>query len=260
LSTRFGVVVDALNPSNEGSGILRRLDARAKLLSFIGLAVIVVTTPAREVWAFGAYAIVLALLVGLSRLSPGYFFKRLLVVIPFVVVVAVFVPFFGRAGSGGYSVGTLHLSTDGLAVLWNVVAKATLSVSSMIILAGTTSFPEMLEGLQRLRVPRVFVLIVSFMYRYSFVFADELERMQKAMAARNYRARWLWNVPTLGHVLASLFLRSFNRGERVYVAMLSRGYDGRISLAVPTPFGGAECLFLALTLAAALAVRVTVAL
>lgn len=249
--------VQALSPGSEASGVLRPLDARAKILSFIGLAVIVVTTPAREVWAFAAYAIVLALLVGLSRVSLRYFFKRLVVVIPFVVVVAVFVPFFGRAGSGGYSLGMVRLSTEGLVVLWNVVAKATLSVSSMIILGGTTSFPDMLEGLQRLRVPRVFVLIVSFMYRYSFVFADELERMQKAMAARNYRARWLWNVPTLGHVLASLFLRSFNRGERVYVAMLSRGYDGTFSLAAPTLFGRAEFVFLALVLGAALAVRLT---
>jgi cobalt/nickel transport system permease protein len=250
---------DSLRGGHHRDGVLQRLDARAKILGFIGLAVIVVSTPAREVWAFAAYAAVLALLVGLSRLSLGYVFRRLLVVVPFVLVVAVFLPFFDRAGAGGYSIGAVHLTTDGLVVLWNVTAKAVLSVSSMILLGGTTSFAEMLTGFQRLRVPQIFVLIVSFMHRYSFVFAEELRRMQRAMAARNYRARWLWNVPTLGRVLGSLFVRSFNRGERVYVAMISRGYDGTFSLAGRAVFGWAETAFLASVIVVAVIVRVVAA-
>ena len=84
--------------------------------------------------------------------------------------------------------------------------------------------------------------------------------MQRAMASRNYRARWLWSVPTLGRVLGSLFLRSYNRGERVYVAMVSRGYEGTIGLSATSAFGWAEAAFLGLLIAAVVAVRVAVSL
>jgi len=237
-------------------GPLQRLDPRAKIVGFVGFAVVVVTTPAGAVWAFALYATILAFLVGLSRLGMGYVLRRMLVVIPFVIVVAIFLPFFDRAGSGGYSLGLANVSTSGLLVLWNAGAKAILGVLSMILLASTTTFPEMLSGFQRLRVPRVFVLVVSFMYRYSFVFLEEMRRMQRAMVSRNYRGRWLWSVPTLGRVLGSLFLRSYSRGERVYVAMVSRGYEGTIELSSSAVFGRAEIAFLGLLAAAAVAVRV----
>ena len=237
-------------------GLLHRLDPRAKIVGFVGFTVIIVSTPARTVWAFALYAALIAFLIGLSRLRLSQVLKRALVVVPFVLLVAIFLPFVDRAGSGGYSLGAAHLTADGLLVFWNVGAKAALGVLSMILLASTTSFPDMLVGFQRLRVPQVFVLVVSFMYRYSFVFVEELQRIQRAMVARNYRARWLWNVPTLGRVLSSLFLRSYGRGERVYVAMVSRGYEGRINLSSPAEFGSAEVLFLSLLLLAAVAIRV----
>lgn len=239
-----------------GSSPLHRLDARAKIVGFIGFAVVVVSTPARAVWAFAVYAAVLVFLVGLARLGAGHVLKRLLVVIPFVILVAVFLPFFDRAGAGGYSLGIGNVTSDGLLVLWNAAAKAVLGVLSMILLASTTAFPDMLAGFRRLRVPQVFVLIVSFMYRYSFVFREELHRMRRAMVSRNYRARWLWNVPTLGRMLGSLFLRSFNRGERVYVAMVSRGYEGTIGLDSSGVFGRAEIVFVALLAATMAATRV----
>jgi cobalt/nickel transport system permease protein len=237
-------------------GPLQRLDPRAKIVGFVGFTVVVVTTPASALWAFALYAAILAFLVGLSRLGMGYVLRRMLVVIPFVIVVAIFLPFFDRAGSGGYSLGLAHVSTSGLLVLWNAGAKAVLGVLSMILLASTTTFPEMLSGFQRLRVPRVFVLVVSFMYRYSFVFLEEMRRMQRAMVSRNYRGRWLWSVPTLGRVLGSLFLRSYSRGERVYVAMVSRGYEGTIELSSSAVFGRAEIAFLGLLAGAVVVVRV----
>ncbi len=240
-------------------GPLQRLDARAKIVGFIGFTLIVVSTPARAVWAFCLYAGILVFLMGISRVSVGYLLKRALIVVPFVLLVAVFLPFFNRAGSGGYSLGGAHVDADGLLVLWNVTAKALLGVMSMILLTSTTTFPEMLAGFQRLRVPQVFVLIVSFMYRYSYVFVSELQRMQRAMASRNYGARWLWNVPTLGKVLSSLFMRSYNRGERIHVAMISRGYEGTIDLTLATKFGLVEAVFLALFIVATLAIRVLVA-
>jgi cobalt/nickel transport system permease protein len=252
------VTKELLTERRQARSLLHRLDPRAKIVGFIGFTVVVVSTPARAVWAFAFYAAILVFLAGISRLGAGYILRRMLVVVPFVIVVAIFLPFFDRAGSGGYSLGIGHVDSSGLLVLWNAGAKAVLGVLSMIILASTTTFPDMLAGFQRLRVPKVFVLVVSFMYRYSFVFLEELRRMQRAMESRNYRARWLWNLPTLGRVLGSLFLRSYNRGERVYVAMVSRGYEGTIGLASSAVFGWAEVAFLGALAAAAAAIRVAV--
>jgi cobalt/nickel transport system permease protein len=127
---------------------------------------------------------------------------------------------------------------------------------SMTFLGAITPFTDTIAGFQRLRAPNVLVMIVSFMYRYSFVFIEESQRMRRAMASRNFRARWLGNVPVLGHMLGSLFLRSYSRGERVYVAMLSRGYSGTIDLGLRTTFGPMEYGFLATLLAVTLAIRV----
>jgi cobalt/nickel transport system permease protein len=149
----------------------------------------------------------------------------------------------------------MRVTGEGLLVLWNVGAKALLGVLSMIILSSTTTFAEMVSGFERLRTPKIFILIVSFMYRYSFVFADELRRMRRAMAARNYRARWLWNVPTLGYMLSALFLRSYSRGERVYVAMLSRGYEGAVRLVEERHLSAIDAAFLSALLIAAISIR-----
>jgi cobalt/nickel transport system permease protein len=252
----FTGTASLLTEVRTGGSFVHRLDARAKILGFIGFTVVVVTTPAGAIWAFVLYAVVLAFLIGLARLPLTYVLKRALVVVPFVLVVAIFLPFFHRAGAGGYSLGGMRVTGEGLLVLWNAGAKAMLGVLSMIVLGSTTTFPDMVSGFERLHTPKVFILIVSFMYRYSFVFVEELRRMQRAMASRNYRARWLWNVPTLGHMLSALFLRSYSRGERVYVAMLSRGYEGTVRVLGGSRFGAADGAFLVVLLGLVVVIRV----
>jgi cobalt/nickel transport system permease protein len=239
---------------------LHRLDARAKILGFIGFTVVVVTTPALPMWPFALYAAILFFLVGVSRLPLKHVLRRALIVLPFILMVAIFLPFFHQAGGGGYSLGGMRVTGEGLLILWNVGAKAVLGVLSMIILSSTTAFPDMVSGFERLKTPRIFVLIVSFMYRYSFVFADELRRMRRAMVARNYRARWLWNVPTLGYMLSALFLRSYSRGERVYVAMLSRGYESTVRLVEGSAFRAVDAMFLGGLLVVVISVRAVASL
>jgi len=245
-----------LTETHTAPSCLHRLDPRAKILGFIGFTVVVVITPARPAWPFILYAAILVFLAALARLPLKHVLKRTLIVLPFIVAVAIFLPFFHQTGGGGYNLGGVRVTGEGLLVLWNVGAKAVLGVLSMIVLSSTTTFPEMVSGFERLKTPTVFVLIVSFMYRYSFVFVEELQRMRRAMTARNYRARWLWNVPTLGYVLSALFLRSYSRGERVYVAMLSRGYEGTVRLLEGSRFGGADAAFLGGLLLAVISIRV----
>ncbi len=235
---------------------IHRLDPRAKIVGCVGFTIVVVSTPAQAAWAFVLYAAVLTFLFGLARLPLGYVLRRSLVVVPFVLMVAVFVPFFHSAGSGGYSLGGLRVSQSGLLVLWNVAAKGVLGVLSMILLASTTSFPELVSGLEGLKVPRLFTMILAFMYRYSFLLVEELQRMRRAMVARGYRARWLWQARILGNLASSLFLRSYARAERVYVAMVSRGFEGSMPVAARLDFSAADGVFLVGMVAVLTVIRV----
>jgi cobalt/nickel transport system permease protein len=246
-------------PLEEGTP-LHRLDARAKIIGLVGLVVVVVTTPANAFWAFALYAVSLAFLLGLGRVPLRTLLKRFLVVAPLLTAVAVFMPFFGRSGQGSYSLGDARVTGEGLLVLWNVGVKALLAVTAMTVLSATTSLSDIVTGLERLRVPRVLVLLVSFMYRYAYVFSAEARGMWRAAASRGFRARWIGNVPVLGHMLASLYLRSYGRGERIYLAMLSRGYDGTIQLGAQTRFGVAETGFVIGVVAVAVTARVAFSL
>jgi len=139
---------------------------------------------------------------------------------------------------------------------WNILAKATLGAWASILLAATTQVPDLLEGLGRLRVPSVITAIMGFMVRYLDVIVGEWNRMRVALRSRAYRARSLRQAGALAAASGSLFIRSYERGERVYLAMLSRGYTGTMpETAAPGPTGrqwlaAAATITLAATIAA----------
>ena len=134
-------------------------------------------------------------------------------------------------------------------MLGAIAAKATIGTVGAVLLAATTPFPAVLRGLEQLRVPRALVQIASFMYRYLFVIVEELGRMRAALAARAYRPRHLLDAAPLGRVATAMFLRTYGRGERVYLAMLARGYDGRMPELEPLRLRAADLAFVALVLA-----------
>ncbi|WP_287152718.1 cobalt ECF transporter T component CbiQ [Candidatus Solincola tengchongensis] len=204
---------------------VHRLDPRAKLVGFATLVVVCVTTPPHLYAAFVAYLGLEAALIVLSRLPWKHVLKRLLVVLPFIMVVAAFIPFFSKGG-GSYNLGPVRISGHGLLILWNVAAKSTVSVLAVIILSSTTPFSDLLGAMEKMRVPRLFTSLLSFTYRYIFVLVDEAQRMRRARDSRGWSGKWLWQAKVVGHMIAALFLRSYERGERVYAAMLARGYGG----------------------------------
>ncbi|MHB8869795.1 MAG: cobalt ECF transporter T component CbiQ [Thermoleophilia bacterium] len=249
-----------LTDARFGTSPIHRLDPRVKIVGFLGLTIVSVSTPATEAWAFALYFALLLFLVGMSRLPLIFLVRRAALILPVVGVAVVFLPFLHQGGREFHVIAGLTISEAGLILLWNVLVKAILGMVSMMVLALTTSFAELIAGLDRLRTPRIFTLIVSFMYRYSFVFVEEFRRMRRAMEARNYRGRWLWDVGVVGHVMSSLFLRSYQRGERVYVAMLSRGYDGTMPAAKAPAMQRAELVFLGGLTATLAAIRIGAAL
>ena len=135
-------------------------------------------------------------------------------------------PFFGTGPT--VEVLGLSLSQAGLLAGWGILIKGTLGVVSSILLAATTPARDLLMGLERLKVPELLVQIASFMLRYTHVVADEMKRMKLARESRGFTATGIRSWPIIAQSGGALFIRSYERGERVHLAMLSRGYTGRL--------------------------------
>lgn len=208
-----------------GDTVLHRMRPQCKLVAAVAFVFVVVATPREQLWAYAVYAATLSALVALARLRPGLVLRRLMIEVPFVAF-ALFLPFVAggeQIGSGWYAV-----SVDGLWGAWNILAKGTLGVATSVVLTATTTLPDILRGLERLRAPRAFTSIASFMIRYVEVIAGEMHRMKVARASRGHDPRWLWQARAIAHSAGALFVRSYERGERVHLAMVSRGYTGSL--------------------------------
>ncbi len=206
-----------------GHGPIHRLPAHVKLVSMVAFLLAVVATPPRQVWAFGVYAGLVIGVLTFSEVPFGHFLRRMTIETPFVLF-AVALPFLG-SGPRTEFLG-LTVSSEGLVAAWNIVAKATLGVAASVLLVSTTEIPHILDGLRRLRAPRVMVAVAGFMVRYIEVIADELKRMRRAMSARGYEPTWLGQTRALATAGGALFIRSYERGERVHQAMVARGFSG----------------------------------
>lgn len=204
-----------------GTSPVHRLPPHCKLAAVFGFVLVVVSTPREAGWAFAAYALLLAAVASAARVPPGHLLKRMLVEVPFVAF-AVLMPFVAEGHR--VTVLGLQLSEPGLWAAWNILAKGTLGVGASVLLASTTGLRELLLGLQRLRLPPLLVQIASFMIRYGDVVADEMRRMKVARLSRGFEAKGVRHWKVLAQSAGALFIRSFERGERVHLAMVSRGY------------------------------------
>lgn len=218
------------------------LAPEAKIVAALGMVVCVAITPRQAVWAFGVYAVLILGLIYFSKLSPRFVLLRLTAVIPFVVF-AVFIPFIAT----GPTVAVLgfDLSVEGLWGAWNILIKAVLGASVSIVLTATTEIPDLIRGLGILRVPVVFTSITTFMIRYLELISDELARMRVAMTARGYDPRWISQARPIATSAGALFVRSYERGERIHSAMLSRGFTGEMPVLVHTHVGTGSWLAVA---------------
>ncbi|MFJ4125148.1 cobalt ECF transporter T component CbiQ [[Kitasatospora] papulosa] len=206
-----------------GHSPVHALPPHCKLAAVLCFVVAVVSTPREAVWAFALYAVLLAGVAAVARISPGFLLKRLVIEVPFVAF-ALLMPFV-VPGEQTELLG-LSVSVPGLWGAWNVLAKGTLGVAASVLLASTTELRSLLLGLQRLRLPPLLVQIASFMIRYGDVIGDELRRMSVARRSRGFEARGVRHWGVLAKTAGALFIRSYERGERVHLAMVSRGYTG----------------------------------
>ena len=240
-----------IDPYHHADSVLHRLDPRTGLLSTLLLIVALVNTPVNRWPTFAVYFVFLTALVILSRLPLAYVLKRSLVIIPFVALAAVSL-LFVTAGQpiASFNIGNLSLSVSdtGLDAFFNILAKSWLAIISLIVFTATTRWTDLMHGLMRLKVPRVMTMMLSFMYRYVFVIEDEFRRMRQARDARYFDGNRYRAIRTVGHMIGTLFVRSYERGERIYGAMLARGYQGRAVTLESLSFRPADAVFSAVSI------------
>jgi cobalt/nickel transport system permease protein len=224
-----------------GESAVHRHDPRAKLLGLTAVTVIAVSTSARPVHV--ACALTLLAVAIAARVRPRTIWRRARIVLPPVLLVAAVVPL---------------VQDDGVALAVAVSTKAVLGTFSAVLLGVTTSFPDILHALERLKTPRLLVLIAAFMYRYLFTIVDEVQRMRSALAARGYAPRNALQAQAIGRVATALFLRTYERAERVHLAMLARGFDQHMPRLGTLSFRRTDVVFLS-ALAPLLVIRVAVA-
>jgi cobalt/nickel transport system permease protein len=190
--------------------------------------------------AFWAHALAGCLLLGvmvLAELPPGFVLRRMIVEVP-ILVFALLLPFFGQGETT--EVLGMTLSVEGLWGAWTILAKATLGLGASIVLSATTTIPDLIRSLDRLHVPPAITAVAGFMVRYVDIVAGEFSRRRDAMASRGYSPKWIWQTTPLAQSAGSLFIRSYERGERVHQAMVARGFTGRMPAFTDQPASPAQ--------------------
>jgi cobalt/nickel transport system permease protein len=222
-----------------GNSSAHRLQPQVKVLAAFLFVCCVVATPREVFWAFGGYALVLLGVWVVAAIPPGWMARRALIEAPFIVL-AVLLPF--AEGGQRVHVAGVSLSVTGLLAGWNIVIKGTLGVLTSLTLAATTLPRDLLIGLQRLRVPNPITTIATLMLRYFEVIIGEARRMRIARISRGHDPRLLWQAGAIARGVGSLFLRSYERGERVHLAMQARGWTGEMPVLNERPTGRREWL------------------
>ncbi len=212
---------------------IHSLDPRLKFACTLVFILSVVLLP-DGAWGAFLLAWLVVLVVALAaRTGLGALLKRSLIALPFAL--AAVTVLFTMPGEVVGSLGSWTISDAGLLRFSGILLRSWLAVQTAAILTTTTRFPDLVHAMRHLRVPSVLAAVISFMYRFLFVLADEAVRLLQARSARSARLETgtgggslAWRARVAGGMVGQLFLRSYDRSERVYSAMLARGYQGEL--------------------------------
>ncbi len=223
--------------------VIHRLDPRAKLLATLAFIITVVSFPKYELAGLMPFFMFPVLILALGGIPAKFILKKVFVVSSFALFIGIFNPLIDRQTV--LIIRGLPIS-GGWISFASIMLKFLLTASSALLLIATTSFPGICHALQRLGVPDIFVTQLLFLYRYLFVLVEETMRVVRARDTRSFGRRGLGIRPFIG-LAGTLFIRTIERAERVYRAMLSRGFTGRVHAAAPFSFSTVDALFLVLT-------------
>jgi cobalt/nickel transport system permease protein len=242
--------INFLDPYHPHTSPIHKLDGRVK---FVLTVAFILTASLTPVAAWPVYVLLFSLILSveiLSGLGVRYVLKRALLALPFMLAAIPVIFTNGQTALVSFSIGTWTLTAhiEGLERFLSVVLKSWLSVQAAIVLASSTPFPDLLQAMRAIHIPRMLVAMFGLMWRYLFVLVDEGLRLMRARAARSGQVRAVnqrsggnvfWRARVTGGMAGNLFLRAFERSDRIYVAMLSRGYDGEVRLLSFPPMTGA---------------------
>lgn len=233
---------------------IHALDARAKIVGAVVLiGGVVLTPPLRAPEALFLTAVLAAVTLA-ARLPLGRLTLRSAAVLPFAATIALLAPLGSDGGSWNAAGLVSAYSGGGVVVAWGILSKAWVSAFCMILVAASTRRADLLGALRRLRIPEVFVMLLSFITRYVSVLGEQLRALRIAMVSRAPRLRGRALLGSLGSIAGNLFVRSYERGERVHAAMVSRGYTGTLPLTARSRVDAADVLFVAMATLVALAI------
>lgn len=228
---------DAFDRYHEADSPLHRLDPRVKVLVTVAFILSNVLLPDGAWLAFGlSWLFVLGLNL-LAQLGLGFTFRRSFVALPFAL--AAITAIFSIPGTplGEWHLGSLTLIPTDTGVLRfvSIVIRSWLSVQIAILLVAVTRFPDLIHAFEHLHVPAILTTIIAFLYRYLFVLTDEVMRLLRARESRSATIAGhksgrsvMWRARVAGNMTGQLFLRSYERSDRIYNAMLARGYTGQL--------------------------------
>lgn len=202
-----------------------RLVPQTRLLCVLLAVLAIVLTPNGQWITWGCYGVAVLALVLMSRVTLPVLLQRLAVESAFLTVV-ILGTLFHEGGQTLWQWGWLRITTTGLTILGSVALKGVLSLIILNVLSLTTPVPDLLYGLQVLRVPPLLIAILASMYRYLGVLVEEFNAMRRAAQSRNLMGNRHWQRMVIGNMFGSLFIRTLDRGDRIHRAMLSRGYSG----------------------------------
>lgn len=250
--------VNVFDRYQETESFIHRLDPRLKVLTTILFIVSNALLPDRAWLAFFCAWIFLLVCNALSKLGWEYTLKRSLIALPFALI-AITVLFTTKgAPLFSFEIFSVHweISSAGIIRFAAILIRSWLSVQMAILLVAATRFPDLIHALEHLRVPKILTAVIAFLYRYLFVLADESFRLLRAREARSAAAEGMlrggsvvWRAKVAGNMIGQLFLRSYERSDRIYQAMTARGYQGRLYTMNPHEMKSADYFSAALMLA-----------
>jgi cobalt/nickel transport system permease protein len=239
---KFDVLRDfhLLDASAAKPTALSGLDPRAKILATLGFIVAVVSFDRYAVAALLPFALFVVTMAGLGQISLRMIARKVLIASPFAVMVGLFNPWLDQQPLIqllGYPIG------GGWVSFASILIRFALTVAVVLVLVAGTGFHQVCIGLGRLGVPQVFTTQLMFLFRYAHVLVGEAARMSLARELRAGNGAAL-PLAVYGSLLGHLLLRAVDRAQRIYQAMVSRGFDGEMRSGQVLHWRGVDSLFL----------------
>ncbi len=223
---------------------VHRLDPRIKLTVILAFVVTVVSFNKYAVLSLAPFFILPVFFLSFGDIPAGFIFKKVLIVAPFAFFVGIFNPVLDTDTL--YTIGGMEISGGWVSFL-SIMIKFVLTISAALLLIATTSFPGVCHALVRLRAPEIFVSQLLFLYRYIFVLMEEAMKILRARDMRSFEKRGK-EMKVFINLIGVLFIRTIERSERIYQAMLSRGFHGRIDTMKVHRLSAADIVFALISL------------